>query len=49
MPSLRVAMAGILAVKLKGADMVNLGFTNVWNVTGGMVAWEKEGNELIHN
>ena len=30
------------------ADMVDLGFTNVWNVMGGMVAWGKEGNELIH-
>ena len=28
-------------------SMVDLGFTNIWNVTGGMIEWEKEGNTLI--
>ncbi len=27
--------------------LVKLGFTNVWNVVGGMAAWEKEGNKII--
>ncbi len=28
--------------------LVNLGFTNVWNVDGGMVEWAKQGYDLIH-
>lgn len=28
--------------------LVNLGFTNVWNVDGGMIEWEKQGYDLIH-
>ena len=27
--------------------LVKLGFTNVWNLDGGMVEWEKQGYELI--
>jgi len=27
--------------------LVKLGFTNVWNLAGGMVEWEKQGYELI--
>jgi len=28
--------------------LVKLGFTDVWNLDGGMVEWEKQGYELIH-
>lgn len=28
--------------------LVKLGFTNVWNLDGGMVAWEQQGYGLIH-
>ena len=28
--------------------MVKLGFTNIWNLDGGMIEWEKQGYELIH-
>jgi len=27
--------------------LVKLGFTNVWNLDGGMVEWEKQGYELV--
>jgi len=27
--------------------LVKLGFTNVWNLDGGMAGWEKQGYELI--
>jgi rhodanese-related sulfurtransferase len=29
-------------------SLVKLGFSNVWNVDGGMVEWERQGYELIH-
>ncbi len=35
-------MSGIAAEKL-----VKLGYTNVWNLKGGMVAWESAGYPLI--
>ncbi|MBI2853252.1 MAG: rhodanese-like domain-containing protein [Chloroflexi bacterium] len=28
-------------------EMVKLGFTNIWNLDGGMVRWEQEGNRLL--
>jgi len=28
--------------------MVKLGYTNIWNHTGGMIEWEKQGHKLIH-
>ncbi|MBI4268112.1 MAG: rhodanese-like domain-containing protein, partial [Chloroflexi bacterium] len=34
-------MSGIAAETL-----VKLGFTNVWNLEGGMAEWEKQGYEL---
>ena len=27
--------------------LVGLGFTNVWNLSGGMVAWEQAGLEIV--
>jgi rhodanese-related sulfurtransferase len=29
-------------------DLVNAGYTNVWDLAGGMLAWEKVGYEVIH-
>jgi len=29
--------------------LVDLGFTNVWNLEGGFVGWEAQGYELIRN
>jgi rhodanese-related sulfurtransferase len=34
-------MSAIAAEKL-----VSLGYTNIWNLDGGMVAWEQAGNEI---
>lgn len=28
--------------------LVSLGFTNVWNLDGGIVEWERQGYELLH-
>jgi rhodanese-related sulfurtransferase len=27
-------------------ELVRLGYTNVWNLAGGMVEWEKAGFEI---
>ena len=27
--------------------LTRLGYTNIWDVDGGMMAWEKEGYQLI--
>ncbi|MBI2848160.1 MAG: rhodanese-like domain-containing protein [Chloroflexi bacterium] len=32
---------------IASAALVKQGYTNVWNVQGGMAAWEKEGNRLL--
>lgn len=37
-------MSGIAANTL-----LKLGYTNVWNLDGGMVAWQNAGNSLIQN
>ncbi len=29
--------------------LVNQGFTNVWNLTRGMIGWESQGYELVHD
>jgi rhodanese-related sulfurtransferase len=32
--------------QIAAEDLVSRGYTNVWNLTGGMVDWEKEGLEI---
>ena len=34
---------------ISSAEMVRLGYTNVWNLDGGMNAWVASGNELLQN
>ena len=38
------SMSGISA-----RELVKLGYTNVWNLDGGMNAWQAAGNELANN
>ncbi len=37
-------MSGIAA-----AELVKLGFTNIWNLDGGMAAWQKAGYTLVQS
>ena len=39
--------SGSMSATAAGA-LVSLDFTNVWNVDGGMVEWERQGYDLIH-
>lgn len=32
---------------IAGRTMVKLGFSNIWNLDGGMVKWKRQGYELI--
>jgi rhodanese-related sulfurtransferase len=34
--------------EIAAKTMVKLGYTNIWNHTGGMIEWEKQGNVLLH-
>ncbi len=34
--------------EIAAKTMVKLGYTNVWNHTGGMIDWERQGHKLIH-
>ena len=38
------SMSGITA-----RELVKLGYTNVWNLDGGMNAWRAAGHELVNN
>lgn len=31
---------------IAAANLVGLGYTNVWNLDGGMAAWEQAGLEI---
>jgi len=32
--------------QMAAEDLVKLGYTNIWNLNGGMVGWEKAGYEI---
>ena len=32
--------------QIAAEELISLGYTNVWNLKGGMIDWEKEGFEL---
>jgi rhodanese-related sulfurtransferase len=33
--------------KIAAEELVKLGYTNIWNLEGGMVAWEQAGFEIL--
>lgn len=35
--------------QIASEKLVRLGYTNVYNLSGGMIAWEKQGHMLIQN
>jgi len=34
--------------KVAGAKLINAGFTKVYNLDGGILAWDKQGLETVH-
>jgi rhodanese-related sulfurtransferase len=34
--------------EIAAKELVGLGYTDVWELQGGMVDWERAGNELVH-
>jgi rhodanese-related sulfurtransferase len=38
---------GSVGALLVVATLVGLGYTNVWEFDGGMIAWEKAGYQLV--
>ncbi len=33
---------------IAAAELANMGYTNVWDLAGGMIAWKEAGLEVIH-